>query len=102
MIRRPPRSTLFPDTTLFRSMTSLRWLGEPISEGGVTERRFNLERESGAVPGILWTPTEHAGPVPLVVMGHGGSGPKSAERPLMPRRRFVAGSPGPAGAVRRS
>ena len=37
-------------------MTSLRWIGEPLSEGGVTEHRFNLERESGIVPGILWTP----------------------------------------------
>src|SRR3712207_8993012 len=80
MIRRPPRSTLFPDTTLFRSMTSLRWLGEPISEGGVTERRFNLERESGAVPGLLWTPTEHAGPVPLVLLGHGRSGERKSTR----------------------
>src|SRR5690349_22691647 len=26
MIRRPPRSTLFPYTTLFRSITSLKWL----------------------------------------------------------------------------
>ena len=40
-------------------MTTLRWIGESISEGGVTERRFDLERESGAVPGILWTPIEH-------------------------------------------
>lgn len=28
-------------------MAALRWIGEPLSEGGVTERRFNLERESG-------------------------------------------------------
>src|SRR5256885_4903924 len=26
MIRRPPRSTLFPYTTLFRSVRSLKWL----------------------------------------------------------------------------
>jgi hypothetical protein len=45
-------------------MTSLRWIGEPISEGGVTECRFDLARESGIVPGILWTPTQHARPVP--------------------------------------
>src|SRR2546429_823581 len=30
MIRRPPRSTLFPYTTLFRS-TSRRWNGDPAS-----------------------------------------------------------------------
>src|SRR5258708_39334009 len=27
MIRRPPRSTLFPYTTLFRSVVALRWHG---------------------------------------------------------------------------
>jgi dienelactone hydrolase len=80
-------------------MTSLRWLGEPISEGGVTERRFNLERESGAVPGILWTPTEHAGPVPLVLMGHGGSGHKRADRQLMLGRRFASVSQVAAAAI---
>src|SRR2546430_4286715 len=30
MIRRPPRSTLFPYTTLFRSVVDLRWV---LSEG---------------------------------------------------------------------
>src|SRR2546427_4919814 len=29
MIRRPPRSTLFPYTTLFRSPSKLRFLSEP-------------------------------------------------------------------------
>src|SRR2546426_5592351 len=34
MIRRPPRSTLFPYTTLFRSHVFLRWMaGEERSEG---------------------------------------------------------------------
>ena len=49
-------------------MTSLRWIGEPISEGGVTKHRFNLEREAGIVPGILWTPMEHEHPMPLTLM----------------------------------
>src|SRR3712207_7006949 len=30
MIRRPPRSTLFPYTTLFRSKLTLQGLGEPL------------------------------------------------------------------------
>src|SRR2546430_9405337 len=39
MIRRPPRSTLFPYTTLFRSLDSLR-LGQPLStlSGGEAQR----------------------------------------------------------------
>jgi dienelactone hydrolase len=70
-------------------MTTLRWIGESISEGSVTERRFDLERESGTVPGILWTPTEHDRCVPLVLMGHGGSGHKRSDRQLMLGRRLA-------------
>lgn len=70
-------------------MATLRWIGEPISEGGVTERRFDLARESGPVPGILWSPSEHARPVPLVLLGHGGSGHKRADRQLMLARRLA-------------
>src|SRR2546430_4160368 len=40
MIRRPPRSTLFPYTTLFRSKT-----GEPVVSP--KSRGFNLPRTSG-------------------------------------------------------
>jgi dienelactone hydrolase len=68
---------------------ALRWIGEPLSEGGVTERRFDLERESGIVPGILWTPTEHERPLPLVLMGHGGSGHKRSDRQVMLGRRLA-------------
>src|SRR3712207_8144606 len=32
MIRRPPRSTLFPYTTLFRSTDTLRRAGSPLNE----------------------------------------------------------------------
>ena len=70
-------------------MTTLRWIGESINEGGVTERRFDLERESGTVPGILWAPMEHDRPVPLVLMGHGGSGHKRSDRQLMLGRRLA-------------
>src|SRR2546430_7156846 len=41
MIRRPPRSTLFPYTTLFRSHIAERWLGDqaelPPRDMGVVE-----------------------------------------------------------------
>jgi dienelactone hydrolase len=70
-------------------MAALRWIGEPISEGGVTERRFTLERESGIVPGIMWTPAQHDHSLPLVLMGHGGSGHKRADRLLLLGRRFA-------------
>src|SRR5262245_37230310 len=70
-------------------MAALRWIGEPLSEGGVTERRFNFERESGIVPGIIWTPAQHERPLPLVLMGHGGSSHKRADRQLLLGRRFA-------------
>ena len=35
-------------------MNVLRWIGEPVTERGVTERRFDLVRDVGIVPGILW------------------------------------------------
>src|SRR3989442_10140163 len=38
MIRRPPRSTLFPYTTLFRSVGSHVWVAEQ------TETQFEIER----------------------------------------------------------
>jgi dienelactone hydrolase len=80
-------------------MAALRWIGEPISEGGVTERRFNLERESGIVPGILWTPAQHERPLSLVMMGHGGSGHKRADRQLLLGRRFAGVSQMAAVAI---
>jgi dienelactone hydrolase len=70
-------------------MAALRWIGEPISEGGVTERRFDLVRETGIVPGILWTPAQQERPVPLSLLGHGGSGHKRADRQLLLGRRFA-------------
>ena len=80
-------------------MTALQWIGEAISEGGVTERRFNLEREAGTVPGILWTPQQHDCPVPLVLLGHGCSGHKRAVRQLMLGRRFAGVAQMAAAAI---
>src|SRR2546426_5125517 len=41
MIRRPPRSTLFPYTTLFRSPQRGRWVATEV--GGVTFRQFRSQ-----------------------------------------------------------
>src|SRR2546430_8533428 len=48
MIRRPPRSTLFPYTTLFRSRDSLRREGSPGNEG----RRDHLGRRALSGSGV--------------------------------------------------
>src|SRR5258708_31307343 len=39
MIRRPPRSTLFPYTTLFRSLLSMLWRQTRMSSLGWTRRK---------------------------------------------------------------
>src|SRR3712207_8492890 len=46
MIRRPPRSTLFPYTTLFRSPVSRRRSGEPnVARSGDTASRRGVRSE---------------------------------------------------------
>src|SRR3989454_5366638 len=55
MIRRPPRSTLFPYTTLFRSRSLLRWFaGDAVGaqpNGKPVDLRPSLERSRGDHPG---------------------------------------------------
>jgi len=43
------------------------------SEGGVTERLFDLTVDGERVPAVIWAPEGAKGPRPLVLMGHGGS-----------------------------
>jgi len=69
---------------------TLQWVAEPLNEGGVSERHFTITRESGVIPGILWTPMEPVRPVPLVLIGHGGSGHKRADRQLMLGRHLAS------------
>src|SRR5260221_3541275 len=47
MIRRPPRSTLFPYTTLFRSVLASKWLTEP--ELGVYTEEYGRTGFQGAL-----------------------------------------------------
>src|SRR2546426_2677030 len=54
MIRRPPRSTLFPYTTLFRSVGSVRWAG---ADGGSRSVRITLELLRAQNERQLWATT---------------------------------------------
>lgn len=47
-----------------------------------THRSFVIHRSSGAVPGTVWMPTTRPGPLPLVLLGHGGSGHRHSDRIL--------------------
>src|SRR2546430_3119916 len=55
MIRRPPRSTLFPYTTLFRSLPLHRVAGDPRTAAGVA-RRDQLAFEVHPLDGIAVIP----------------------------------------------
>src|SRR3989441_5268711 len=68
MIRRPPRSTLFPYTTLFRSLHDAHLHRRPRpAEGRVAADPHALERDGRAERGA------HAERVPFAVGGDAGS-----------------------------
>jgi len=56
---------------------------------GVRARAFRVEGEAGEVPGILWTPPEVRGRLPLVLVGHGASGSKRQDYVRALARRLV-------------
>jgi hypothetical protein len=61
----------------------------PKNGDGVLERSFSLEVSGSIVPGVLWLPAESGAPVPLVLLGHGGSGHKRSSRHLELSRWFT-------------
>ena len=65
----------------------MRLIAESWSED-VTERLFTIDD----VPGVVWAPTEAAGPRPLVLLGHGGGGHKTAPSMVDRARRYVTGN----------
>ncbi len=69
-------------------MASLQWTQNEKSTDGVVECGFKVTRDGQAIPGVLWRPAETAGPKPLVLMGHGGSGHKCNDRMQMLGRLF--------------
>lgn len=56
---------------------------------GVSERPFVVTREGDRLPGILWMPEHASGPVPLVLIGHGGQSEKRNPNGLALARRLV-------------
>src|SRR3712207_8178981 len=63
MIRRPPRSTLFPYTTLFRSLTRLV---ESVEPGGSSMNGMNLSGKPGIVHAMQMPPTFGHPPTPPI------------------------------------
>jgi dienelactone hydrolase len=56
----------------------VRWLDDR-SSGQLRERRFDVERRAGPIPGLLWTPVQPGLKTPLVLLGHGASGHKGTD-----------------------
>jgi pimeloyl-ACP methyl ester carboxylesterase len=67
----------------------MRWTAEN-TENGVVTRDFELDVAGERVPGVLWTPAEVAGTVPLVLMGHGGSQHKRTDTLVARARRYAS------------
>src|SRR3712207_8125529 len=82
MIRRPPRSTLFPYTTLFRSVESLRHVGVVGAERPFLDRQRPLEERSG-LPVLALSLEERR----EVVEGRRHFAVVGAERPFLDRQR---------------
>src|SRR2546427_13120011 len=95
MIRRPPRSTLFPYTTLFRSVFKLRqgvkWHnGDPFSSA---DAKFNIERTydpntKTRVNTVFTTVDRIDAPDPATLMIH-----TTKPDPLLPARLGFYGGP---------
>ena len=74
------------------------WRTDATAEGGITERDFIIEVDGERIPGVLWAPEHATGPLPLVLMGHGGRSNKRADRMvaighrLARRQGFMAAS----------
>jgi len=64
----------------------MRLRAETASDG-VTERLFTV----GDAPGAVWAPEGAAGPRPLVLLGHGGGGHKTAPPIVARARGYVTG-----------
>src|SRR5688572_32770880 len=60
MIRRPPRSTLFPYTTLFRSFHSDEWMKEKLllEPQRITAGLINETKNGGAPPELIYVGPE--------------------------------------------
>src|SRR3712207_8599472 len=71
MIRRPPRSTLFPYTTLFRSVALYREAADELLDRTEEAMRRRIgELEPGvykSVDWVEWTDAYHKGPCTLTV-----------------------------------
>ncbi len=89
-------------------MARTEMIDMPDAAGGLRIREFRLQVEGRRVPARLWTRKGNHGPMPLVLVGHGGSGHKDSQlvrdiaEPLALKHGFaVAAIDGPVHGARR-
>lgn len=68
---------------------SIEWRGAGATEGGVTARGFTVQGERDTIYANLWRPENSPGPLPLVLVGHGGGAHKLADNVVANARGFV-------------
>ncbi len=90
-------------------MAKTELIDVPDAAPGLRIREFRLQVEGRTVPVRLWTPPGATGPMPLVLVGHGGSGHKDSQLvrdiawPLVRTHGFaVAAIDGPVHGARRA
>src|SRR2546429_7319282 len=83
MIRRPPRSTLFPYTTLFRSVSEA--LIEAVKSGKAGRLLAEVQRFQAAVPAWRWAPFQrnHDQTRTMTALGNDTAGAKIAATILL-------------------
>ncbi len=59
------------------------------TSAGMRQRVFTVAPGTRDVPAVLWTPTDAARQIPLVLIGHGGAGHKLDDSRLDLARRYV-------------
>lgn len=67
----------------------MRWTAEPTVEHGVVDRGFAVDLDDHVAPGVLLTPEEAEGALPLVLVGHGRTLHKRHKAPYSVARRLA-------------
>lgn len=65
------------------------WSAPPVVATGVVDRPFRIVGDKMAVFGVIWHPEAATQPLPVVLIGHGGSGHKRSERVSVLARWFA-------------
>ncbi len=56
----------------------MTWTSDAVTEDGVAEREFVIERDGSAIPGVVWSPSQGVADR-LLLLGHGGTADKRAD-----------------------